>query len=114
MAFFGKRAKASVEILSGWYGLSLTALASGKTIIRGYLLSNPAKYVKEPKKPEPDFRFLTEDEIKVFLQTVVEKDPEGICINEKAIRRVMKQFELFPIIWKMILAETKSTPNIKE
>lgn len=31
---------------------------------------------------------------------------EGICINEKAIRRVMKQFELFPIIWKKFKCST--------
>lgn len=36
---------------------------------------------------------------------------EGICINEKAIRRVMKKFELFPIIWKKFKCSTTQSDH---
>ncbi len=64
---------------------------------RRYLLSNPAKYVKEPKKPEPDFRFLTEGEIKVFLQTVVEKDPVVYEVALLALSTGMRRGEIYQL-----------------
>ena len=59
-----------------------------------YLLSNPAEFVKEPKKPEPDFHFLTTKQIRQFLEYVRDHAPIIYEISAIAIATGMRRGEL--------------------
>ncbi len=64
---------------------------------RKYLLANPAKNVKEPKKPEVDFRFWTSDEIKKFLRFTKDRAPIVYEIAALVTATGLRRGELFQL-----------------